>query len=268
MSVQDDPVRDGVPAHVVAAIVQGARTTGAAPHGKDGMVRRKTPAKPRIDGEITRARILDAAERLFAVDGYTGVSVRQITAAAEVDLALVNYHFGSKEKLFHEVLIRRVARMSLQRMESLRSIEIRRNDERTVQALLEAFLDPIIGSTPDDVRALRNYRLLVALVTNSKNWQDMVFKEHYDPVATQYIDALARALPTVPRARICWAFSFFLGSVVNAMAETGRVDRLSGGACRSSDLAEARRELILYSVGAFLGLIPARRRERRKQRTA
>jgi AcrR family transcriptional regulator len=268
MSMHDDRVADGVPEHVAAAIIGDRRGVPAALHGAPGMVRRKTPARPRTDGEITRNRILDSAEQLFAIDGYTGVSVRQITAAAEVDLALVNYHFGSKEKLFHEVLIRRVDRMSLQRMESLRAIEIRRNDERTVEALLDAFLDPIIGKTPEDVRGLRNYRLLVALVTNSKNWQDMVFKEHYDPVASRYIDALARVLPTVPRARICWAFSFFLGSVVNALAETGRVDRLSGGACRSSDLAEVKRELILYSVGAFLGLVPARRRERRKQRSA
>ncbi len=226
------------------------------------MAVRKGRLTLRGDGEITRKRILDHAERLFAIDGYTGVSVRKITGAAKVDLALVNYYFGSKEKLFQEVLIRRVDEMSRQRCEKLAQIKIRRNSVASVTALLDAFLMPIIGSTPEEVVELKNYRALIALVANSKTWQTVVFKEHYDPVATQYIQALAVALPEVARTDICWAFSFYLGSVVNALAETARIDRLSNGQCRSSDLVEARRQLIHYSVAGFIGL-PRTKKTRR-----
>ena len=55
----------------------------------------------------TRERILDAAEKLFAERGYHGVSIRDVTGAAEVDVALVNYHFGSKEMLLEAVVARR-----------------------------------------------------------------------------------------------------------------------------------------------------------------
>ena len=136
----------------------------------------------------------------------------------------------------------------------------------TVRSLLSLFLAPMLGNSPQEMEDLRNYRLLIALVTNSKTWQDEVFKQHYDPIAVKFIDALAKTLPEVSWVDICWAFSFFLGSVVNVVAETGRIDRLSNGKCRSTDLHEACRQLIQYSVGAFMGLPAASERNRRNDR--
>ena len=216
----------------------------------------RSPSAPKLrsDGKLTRERILLAAEKLFSIDGYSGVSLRQITGEAGVDLALIKYYFGSKEGLFAEVLSRRIDRMSSQRLEGMARIEIVENNEETVRNLLNVFLAPMLGNNSREVENLRNYRLLIALVTNSKTWQDEIFKQHYDPVAVKFIDALTRALPQTSFVDICWAFSFFLGSVVNAFAETGRIDRLSNGKCRSSDLHEACRQLVQYSVGAFMSL--------------
>ena len=210
--------------------------------------------KLRSDGKVTRDRIVLAAEKLFSIDGYSGVSLRQITGEAGVDLALIKYYFGSKAGLFNEVLSRRVEKMSLQRLQDLAAIKIVENSDDTVRELLTTFLSPMLGNSPHEMDNLRNYRLLIALVTNSRTWQDEVFKQHYDPTAVEFIKALTKALPKVNWADICWAFSFFLGSVVNAFAETGRIDRLSNGKCRSSDLQEACRQLITYSVGAFMAL--------------
>lgn len=218
------------------------------------MNRSQSVPKLRSDGKLTRERILLTAEKLFSIDGYSGVSLRQITGEAGVDLALIKYYFGSKEGLFAEVLSRRIDRMSSQRLDAMSNIEIVENSEETVRSLLNVFLAPMLGNNPHEVEDLRNYRLLIALVTNSKTWQDEIFKQHYDPVAVKFIDALTRALPQASFVDICWAFSFFLGSVVNAFAETGRIDRLSNGKCRSSDLDEACRQLVQYSVGAFMSL--------------
>ena len=225
---------------------------------------RRTPTGTRSDGAITRNRILDEAERLFAVDGFAGVSVRQITAAAESDLAQVNYYFGSKDQLFHEILIRRVDLMTEERLARLSRIEVKQYDRATIVAILEAFLMPLIGSTPEQVEALRCYRHLIALVTNSKAWQEKVFKEHYDPVAIQFLDALRRALPSVAQTSILWAFTFFLGAAVNALAETGRIDRLSNGKCRSDDLETAAAQLIGFYAGGFLSLPSTRKMTRRR----
>lgn len=215
------------------------------------------PPKPpqpnrRTDGLNTLNLILDTAERLFAIDGYAAVSLRKITGQAEVDLALVNYYFGSKEGLFKEVLARRVDKMSEERLRYLEQAKLEPVSARSVVDLLEGFIRPIIGRTPEEVEELRNYRLLIALVANSKNWQDFIFRERYDPVAIKFIDTFARILPDADRNELCWAFSFFLGSLVNTLAETGRIDRLSYGECRSDDLETAMQQLIKYTAAAFL----------------
>src|SRR5947209_1582864 len=72
---------------------------------------------------ITRDRILDAAEELFMEHGFEATSLRQITTAAEVNLAAVNYHFGSKEELFQSVLTRRLDPMNQERMALLTAYE-------------------------------------------------------------------------------------------------------------------------------------------------
>src|SRR3981081_4080050 len=77
---------------------------------------KKTGAKPR------KERILDAAERLFARHGFYGVSVRNITDAAEVDVALVNYHFGSKRELFAAVFQRRAEILNPERLARLEEV--------------------------------------------------------------------------------------------------------------------------------------------------
>lgn len=218
------------------------------------MIEATAPTTRRSDGEATRERILNFAEALFAADGFAGVSLRQITGKAGVDLALIKYYFGSKEGLFHAVLAKRVDRMTQPRLEGLRRIAIKRDDPQTVRSLLEVFIRPLIGHTPEEIAELRNYRLLIALVTNSKTWQDAIFKQHYDPVATEFVDAMKKALPSAQPLDVVWGFNFFLGSLVNVFAETGRIDRLSDGECRSSDLEEACKQLIDYSTGAFLSL--------------
>jgi AcrR family transcriptional regulator len=82
--------------------------------------RRSTPSTRKRGGtprsRPTRDRILDAAERLFARKGFHGVSVRDITGAADVDVALANYHFGSKQGLLEAVFLRRAADLNAERL--------------------------------------------------------------------------------------------------------------------------------------------------------
>ena len=59
------------------------------------------------DRQTTKDRLLDAAERLFAEKGFAEVSIRELVAAADVNVAAVNYHFQGKDKLFQEVVRRR-----------------------------------------------------------------------------------------------------------------------------------------------------------------
>src|ERR1035438_3362606 len=70
----------------------------------------------------TRIKILDTAERLFGEEGYQPVSLRHITAAAGVNLAAIHYHFGSKEELLDELVMRKAVPVNAERLESLRRL--------------------------------------------------------------------------------------------------------------------------------------------------
>jgi len=206
----------------------------------------------RSDGHRTREAILDAAEYLFSINGLNGVSIRRITQRSSTDLASVNYYFSTKEALFREVLVRRVRSMSVERHKRLAGFRETGDQLGDVRALLDHFVSPLMGDTTEACQQLANYRRLISLVANSKVWQDQVFREHYDPTAKAFIDRLCTILPGLPAPIACWGFNFFLGSLTNAMAETGRVDRLSDGACRSTDLFTMKSQLIAFAAYALV----------------
>ena len=199
----------------------------------------------------TREKILDTAEHLFSIYGIDRTS-RNITRQAGVDLSLVNYYFNSKDKLFEEVLVRRVAKMSDARIEQLNEFNFNEDKNTAIPKILRRFIEPLIGKNENEVKELSNYRKLIALVANSKLWQDVIFKYHYDPIAEEYIDAIWKLSNNLSREDVCWAFNFFLGSLTNAIAETGRVDRLSFGEASSSDLDIMVDKIVAYSAAAIL----------------
>ena len=216
------------------------------------MPAKKVTKRKRKDGEETRNSILIEAEKLFAEHGFDGVSVRDITTAAEVDLALVNYHFKSKENLFHQVLSMRVDDMNERRRELMANVDLSGDPQVALEALLDAFLLPFNGESKAASGRLANYRRLLALVANSRRWQQAIFNEHYDPIVRDLIDHIVTISPSVDRKHLFWTVSFFLGTIASAYADTRRVDRLSDSLCDSSDLDDVRRRIVTHFATAFL----------------
>ncbi|MFY8123243.1 MAG: TetR/AcrR family transcriptional regulator, partial [Silanimonas sp.] len=95
----------------------------------------------------TKERILGAAEELFAIHGFSGTSLRQVTSRADVNIAAVNYHFGSKENLVNEVFRRRMDDMSEKRLKHL--VEARQAHPGNLEAVLRAFIEPPLALTLD-----------------------------------------------------------------------------------------------------------------------
>ena len=206
----------------------------------------------RSDGEATRRNILREAEKLFAFGGFDGVSVRQITNAAGVELSLAHYYFENKEKLFHAVLLMRADEITAQRIKLIDAIESSDDKVASLRALIDAFCTPFADPGSDSEDGLTYYRRLVALVANSERWQSMVFEQNYDPLIHHVAERIADILPEKSKADIYWALSFFLGALANAFAETRRVDRLSDGLCDSTDLNTIKDKLIDFTVGGLL----------------
>src|SRR5882724_8376827 len=101
-------------------------------------------------------RILDAAEELFAKRGFNATSMRLITTHAKVNLAAVNYHFGSKEALYADMMARRLRPINEARLASLARAEqeaagqpvpLARVIELLVRPVFELSRDPSRGGS-------------------------------------------------------------------------------------------------------------------------
>ncbi len=215
-------------------------------------------------GDATRLSILDAAERCFAAGGFNGASLRTITEAAGVDLALVNYHFGSKDNLLREVIARRAR---LVHDERVRALEVARHQagaaSPSVEAIVSAFLEPLLRRLINGDRGWRHYASLVSQLDVLPQFTALT-SDILDPTALHFINALRLALPKASPQSIYWGYMFLIGTMVQVMSATGRIERLSHGLCRSDDIEGALRELVPF-VSAGLraaAAVPAKKAQR------
>jgi len=224
----------------------------------NGMVVRRKKTSKKAGTRSGKDRILDAAERLFARHGFYGVSVRDITEAAEVDVALVSYHFGGKRELFASVFQRRAEQLNPERLAMLESV--RRNalpGTPTVDDIVYAFTYPLLERSARGGPGWKSYFALVALVNNSPEWGPVLMTKHFDPLVEKFIAVLREALPGCAAREIYWGYQFLTGALTLTFAETGRIDRLSGGLCKSSDLDSVHERLAPFVAAGFQALCGA-----------
>ncbi len=232
------------------------------------------PRGPRRTGSrATRERILDAAEKLFAERGFHAVSVRDITQAAGVDVALVNYHFGGKQSLFEDVLRRRAAVLNEERLRRLAAVvDDAAPQPPQVEAIIDAFTHPLLDRSARGGAGWKAYFALIAQVNNSREFGGLIMTRYFDPVVHAFIDALRASMPGCDERDLYWSYHFLSGALTLTFAETGRIDNLSQGLCRSSDLDSVHERLVPYVAAGFRALClrsaarrrPGGRRPRRK----
>ena len=207
---------------------------------------KSTPHRP------AKERILDAGERLFAERGYYGVSLRDITQAAGVDVALVGYHFGSKRELFTAVFRRRAEILNRERLERLEeTYRTAGAGPLSLDTVVAAFIEPLLERSARGGPGWKSYFALVAQVNNSPEWGAILMTEHFDPLVQRFIAALQQAMPQCPPREIYWGYQFLTGALTLTFAETGRIDKLSAGLCRSSDLDSVHERLAPFVAAGF-----------------
>jgi AcrR family transcriptional regulator len=211
-------------------------------------------------GRPTRERILDVAEQLFAHRGFHGVSVRDITGAAGVDVALANYYFGSKGGLLEAVFHRRSEVLNAERLQRLEAV-LARGRPPTLEDIIDAFTHPLLDRSERGGPGWKSYFALVAEINNSPEWSNVLMTRHFDPLVQKFIAAIRKALPDCEDRDLYWAYHFLSGALTLTFAETGRIDRLSNGVCRSSDLDDVHARLVPYCAAGFRAVcLPARGR--------
>ena len=204
----------------------------------------------------TKDKLMDAAEKLFARRGFYGSSLRDITKAAGVDLALVTYHFGSKKQLLIAVIERRGAVLNEERLRRLVDARLSAAPGApSTEAVVGAFLDPILERLAHAGPGWRNYFALVAYVNNSPEWSSKLMCKTFDGVVREFIRTLLDSLPGSDPADIFWGYNFLTGALTLSLAETGRLEVLSDGLCRSNDVAALKQRLGPYVAAGMRGLV-------------
>lgn len=218
------------------------------------MPRSKTEQKQK-----TRDRILDAAEALFAQRGFEGVSVRQIMRRADADVSLAYYHFDSKQDLFDQVMLRRAETLNSLRFDALDAVERRHSDDApSVEEIIGAFTNPLLELLASEHEAWKHYFQLIAQINSSTEWGGELMTRYFDPLVSRFIDALRKALPGCTEEDLYWSYHFLSGALTLTFAETGRIDNLSGGVCRSSDMQSIAERMPAFLAAGFRALATPR----------
>src|SRR5258706_4650282 len=159
----------------------------------------------------TRTRILDAAEELFMQHGFEGTSMRTLTAKASVNLAAVNYHFGSKDALIEAVFRRRLDPMNAARIAELDRLEAA-SAAPSADAIIRAFLRASLAMIEDVKSGGRNFtRLLGRAYTEPSKPIRALIGQLYAPAMARYKSAFERALPELPKDELIWRMHFMFG---------------------------------------------------------
>ena len=212
--------------------------------------------------EITRTRIIDAAEQLFATSGFSAASLRAITSAAKVNLAAVNYHFGSKEALIKEVFARHLKPLNSERLELLTALEEHAATPPTVEQIMEAFIGPVLH-----MRSADNRRVILRLLGQAMNQANAkvrrLFTGQFQQVLERFLAALHRALPQLPKQDLSWRFFFSVGSMTHTMAMADELKRMTKGTCDPSDTDALVQQMVRFTAAGMAapGLqMPGRRK--------
>jgi len=211
--------------------------------------RRGRPAKASRAAE-TSETILDAAEDLFSKHGFHGVTIREVAREAGVDTALLHYYFGTKRGLFDAVFLRRAEVLNRERLEALDRCASGDGDV-SVEDVVEAFVGPVLAWQAKGGPGWKHYCALVSQVNATPQWGGETMTRYFDPVIHRMIELLRRALPGARDEDLYWGFHNLSGALTLTMGETGRLDRLSEGLCRSGDLDAAHAYMVRFAAAGF-----------------
>jgi AcrR family transcriptional regulator len=202
-------------------------------------------------GGATKKRILDHAEALFMEHGFEATSLRSITASAKVNLAAVNYHFGSKEELFQSVLTRRLDPMNQERLTILTRLEdVAGGAPLPCEKILVALFLPAMKLARDPERGGKNFlRLLGRAYADPAPFIRQFLSEQYAEMIARFRSAFARALPQLPKKELSWRLHFIMGALSYTLAGT---DILRLIAELNPHETNANDELLLRRLALFL----------------
>jgi len=206
----------------------------------------------------TRSRILDAAEVLFMENGFDGTSMRMITSRAEVNLAAVNYHFGTKELLIQEVFRRRLTDLNNARVAVLDQMEAEAGGAPLKPSrIVDAFFGTALRMAADVDGGGHTFMCLLGRTyTEPNEFVRKFLAEEYAECVERFLSALYRALPEVELKEILWRFHFMTGAMAFAISGLGGLYELAGLSVTDDDPQRLLPRLMSFLLGGLRAPLP------------
>jgi len=197
----------------------------------------------------TKQKILDTAEHLFGAQGYDATSLRHIITEAGVNLAAIHYHFGSKEELLDQLIVRRAGPVNEKRIALLDQIEAEAGAAPLpLEKVLEALLVPMSEAAdrnPEFVRLMGRM--------HAEGMLPSILNTHFQQVIARFVAAMQKALPELPEHELLWRIHFMTGAMAHTMCGPPDYTRVSS---EPSPFHSRIARLIAFLSGGFRAPLP------------
>ncbi|MDJ0652935.1 MAG: TetR/AcrR family transcriptional regulator [Xanthomonadales bacterium] len=173
-----------------------------------------------MSSDSTKERLLRAAEALIAREGFAGASMRGVTELAQVNLAAVNYHFGSKENLINEVFRRRIDELAERRAQALDRV-LAEGSPPSLDQILRAFIMPALDMSRDSTEGREFVQILARAYVEYRDPLREFLSREYGDINSRFFHALGEALPQLTPAQLALRVDFIVGALTYVMADFG-----------------------------------------------
>jgi AcrR family transcriptional regulator len=206
--------------------------------------------KAELINEQSVDRIISSAEEAFSKYGYHGTSIRQLTKKANVNLAAINYHFGSKESLYREVISRRLEPLNRIRLNRLtNATELSGNDPIPLALIIDIFARPLFELQSSSAReGIHILQLIGRSMVEPLPFIDKLLATELHPVTTRFGHAIRRHIPNLTTEEFMWRLSFVVGAMHHTLATMHRMKELTHGLCQNNDAEGALRHFTQFAV--------------------
>src|SRR6266403_762078 len=206
-----------------------------------------------MPSDQTRTAILAAAERLYAERGFSDVTLRDIVGEANVNLAAVNYHFGSKDELIAELFVSRTLALNRERLRDLRAAEDKGGGRADISDVLRALVGPTLRGClgPDNQRSTAAHFMIRASIESVPPIRRIKNRE-VDHLR-KFAAAMRRSLPGRGEVELYWGLHFALAMAQQTVRDSERLTKLSEGSCDLNDVDDIIDRIVAVSVKALTG---------------
>lgn len=200
-----------------------------------------------------RKRVLEAAEELFAKHGFDSVSIRDITKHCGANVAAINYHFGGRENLVAEVMLRYIQPINDERMARLESARQKWGGKPVpVEDIIDAFVRPLATRVRKSELSERLfYKLCGRVFSEHVDSLPQHVEAHFEPLLREFYRELDQSLPDVPLEELIWRFHFMVGGMIFLMTHQDLLQRMSQGDSGVPSMDVSISRFIRYAAAGF-----------------